>query len=142
MSAMVICVPIVVPLVLSLSSIFWPSTIPVPSNQNLLNGLGQTMEPQVVPQLAGTAYEAPATAARKQVRRRNDDPWIFSANHSTPFQPGHGCESLLDLCVLSTVNHESEYSDCQNTRDESNQRCRIHRMYPPFSQISCNPKTL
>jgi hypothetical protein len=49
---------------------------------------------------------------------------------------------LLDLRLLSTVNHESEYSDCHNTRDESNQRCRIHRMYPPFSQISCNTKTL
>jgi hypothetical protein len=139
-SAVAMRVPTVVALVLSLSSISWPSTIPVSSNQSLPNGLGQTMEPPAVP-VGRDRYEAPATTALKHVRRRKDDSWSLPAKPLHPFQPDHGLTPLLDLRVLSAVNHESEYSDCQNTRDDSNQCCRIHRMYPPFSQISCIPKT-
>jgi len=139
---MVICVPIVVPLVLSLSSIFWPSTIPVPANQDLLNGLGQTMEPQVVPSWPGPHMRPRRLQHASKYGGETMIHGFFRETTPPHFSQVTAVNPLLDLRLLSTVNHESEYSDCQNTRDESNQRCRIHRMYPPFSQISCNPKTL
>jgi hypothetical protein len=60
---------------------------------------------------------------------------MVSPRETTPahFNQTTAVNPLLDLRVLSAINHESEYNDCQNTRDDSNKCCRIHRMYPPFS---------
>jgi hypothetical protein len=141
-SAMAMRVPIVVALVLSLSSIFWPSTIPVPSIQNLPNGLGQTMELHAVPVSLGPHMRPRRLQHSSKFGGEKMSYGFFAKNPPPHSNQVTAVNPLLDLRVLSTVNQESEHSDCQNTRDDSNQCCRIHRMYPPFSQISCNPKTL
>jgi hypothetical protein len=74
----------------------------------------------------------PGECSTQGFGERKNDPWFSST-------PPHlhqltAVKSLLNLCVLSAVYQESEHSDCQNTCDDSNQCCRIHLMYPPFSQ--------
>lgn len=90
-------------------------------------------------QLTGTASPLPS-AAFNQTRRAKNNPWFPSRKTTRLSNQLTTAQSLLDLRVLSTINQESEHSDCQNTRDDSNQCCRIHRIDPPFSQISCNSK--
>jgi hypothetical protein len=84
-------------------------------------------------QLSGTAHDCPRRVqhSRKFGERKNE-PWFSS----TPRHPNQLTivKSLLNLRVLSAVYQESKHSDCQNTCDNANQCCRIHLMYPPFSQ--------
>jgi hypothetical protein len=53
---------------------------------------------------------------------------------------GHAVEGqsrsiTLHLRVLSAVNHECKHGHRQYARYHSDNRCRIHRMFPPFFHV-------
>jgi hypothetical protein len=52
----------------------------------------------------------------------------FLSSH--PFAVQH---QLGGLSTAPAIDHNSKYNDCQHTCDESNDCCRIHLFFPPFS---------
>jgi hypothetical protein len=87
--------------------------------------------------LTGTAA-MPSAECSTQTNTESEEIRGFLPGKPLALSTSTTAQSLLDLRVLSTVNHESEHSDCQNTCDNANQCCRIHLMYPPFFPISYN----